>query len=363
MTADQKRVAVIAGVLVAVIAGFLLLAPAREQVRPRPRAAHVAIEVEGEGVARTGGRVELTVGARFTLHAVLEAEDWRGRTLYYTEAKRLEIDGDDVSPDRLRRWGDGLTTARVLWFSVEGEQRYREVAMAEELSPPAFREVFRPDWPQAWSAPGSVRPSFAETELRVTGVPWPDLGTLRYHVRVELYGPESRIRPRERFSSTGADGLPEAAPGYATVTVAAPGRLSVPTRRLGLPQIEPLGDLTREAQGRLLAWTESELAFSRIPLLRLHVKAAGSGWDQLAWRTVELDGSAEWGEPGDLIQAGSRVVVAFEDRGVPDRLDGEDLALDYDRGGSLVPLKTIFPGEGLVERAALGPPASGNEGD
>jgi len=361
MTADQKRVAVIAGVLVAVVTGFLLLAPAREQVRPRPLAAHAAIEIAGEGIARVGRHVELAAGERFTLRAVLEADDWRGRRVYYTEAERLEIGGEEVPADRLRGWEDGLLAARVLWFSVEGAQRYREAATIEELSPPVFREVFRADWPQAWSAPGSVRPSFAETELRVTGVPWPELGTLRYQVRVELFGPESRIRPRERFSSLGADRLPEAAPDYATVTVAPPGRLSVITRRLGLPQIEPVGDLGREAHGRLLEWTENEVAFSRIPLLRLHVKAAGMGWDQLVWDAVGLDGSSEWGVEGDLIQAGARLVVAFADRGTPGRLDGEDLALDYDRGGNLVALKTIFPGEGLVERATLDPSAGRGE--
>jgi hypothetical protein len=353
MTADQKRVAAITALVLVVLAGMILFAPARQRVAPQPRAAYVAIEVEGEGVARVGARVDLSAGTPFILRAVLEAEDWRGRTLYFTEASRLEIGGEQIASEALRPWNDGFLAAKVLWFSVEGAHRYREVTGDEELAV-AFRELFRPDWPQAWSVPGSVRPSFAEAEAAGLGLEWPEVGTLRYQVRVELFGPESRFVARKRFASAGADRLPAEAGNFPTVTMAAPGHLAAVSRRLGLTQLEPLGELRPEARDRLLEWTQQEIAVSRMPLLQLHVRAAGLGWEDLAWEPVELDGSVEWGEPGDLIQAGSRVVVAFEDRGEPGRLDGDDLVLDLDRGEHLIYLKTIFRGEGIVERAELG---------
>lgn len=354
MTADQKRVAAITGAVLAVLVGLILFAPARQRVAPQPRAAYVAIETAGQGVARVGAPIELDAGTPFTLRAVLEAEDWRGRTIYYTEASRLEIDGQEIASEAIEPWDDGFLAAKVRWFSVEGAHRYREVTSQDDLTV-AFREVFRPDWPQAWSVPGSVRPSFAEAEAAGLGLPWPEVGTLRYQVRVELYGPESRFVARKRFSSAGAQRLPAEVASFPAATLAAPGHLAVASRRLGLTQLEPLVELGPEARERLLDWTRRKIAVSRKPLLQLHVRAAGLGWEDLVWEPVELDGSVEWGEPGDLIQAGSRVVVAFEDRGEPGRLDGDDLVLDFDKGEHLIYLKTIFRGEGIVERAELGP--------
>jgi hypothetical protein len=354
MTADQKRVAAITVAVLAVLAGMILFAPARQRVAPQPRAAYVAIEVAGQDVARVGVPVELDAGTPFTLRAVLEAKDWRGRTVYFTEASRLEIDGREIASEALEPWDDGFLSAKVLWFSVEGAHRYREVASDEALTV-AFREVFRPDWPQAWSVPGSVQPSFAEAEAAGLGLAWPEVGTLRYQVRVELFGPESRFVARTRFGSAGADRLPSEVDTFPVVTIAAPGHLAAASSRLGLTQLEPLGELGPEGRDRLFEWTRRRIAVSRKPLLQLHVQAAGLGWEDLVWEPVELDGSVEWGEPGDLIQAGSRVVVAFEDRGEPGRLDGEDLVLDFDKGQHLIYLKTIFRGEGTVERAELAP--------
>ena len=49
-----------------------------------------------------------------------------------------------------------------------------------------------------------------------------------------------------------------------------------------------------------------------------------------------------------------RVVWLLDDRGVADRLDREDLCLDFERGARVRSLRDVFTGDGLVERARLG---------
>jgi hypothetical protein len=353
MTSESKRLATIIAVLMAAVAAFVLWPSARRQLAPEPRGACVAIEVADSGIARCGAQVELAAGQGFQLRAVLEAEDWLGRSVYYTEADRLEIDGREIDRTALRRWANGPLEARVLWFVVEGTTRYKEISSAEELAAFTFREVYRPDWPQAWTVPGSVRPSFADAVRQGSGVDWPELGTARYQVRIELYGPDSSIRPRSRTFSLGAAELPGAAQRFPTVSRLAPGPLEVPTRLLGLSQLEPAEGASRELLARLVQWTDAGLAFSRLALLQRHLRASGLDWEALVWRPVGVDGLAEVG-PGDLIRSGSRVVIVLEDRGVAGRLDGEDVVLDYDHGGNPVRLGNIFRGEGgLVDLARV----------
>ena len=56
---------------------------------------------------------------------------------------------------------------------------------------------------------------------------------------------------------------------------------------------------------------------------------------------------------GDLIRAGGRVVVLYEDRGTPGRLDRGDLCFDFEQGAEVLPLSEVFVGEGLLELARL----------
>ena len=75
----------IAAALFAIVAALFLLTKASEKVAPVPVALWVAIQPEGEDVARVGP-IELPAGTGFRLHAVMEAETFRGERIYYTEA-------------------------------------------------------------------------------------------------------------------------------------------------------------------------------------------------------------------------------------------------------------------------------------
>lgn len=196
---SQRYVWIAAAVLLVAVVAVLLVPKARETLAPQPQRAFVAIEVGGEGMARPGS-AELASDTEFRLHAVLEATTRGGQPLYYTEAPSLEIDGERVPAERLRPW-DRELEARVLWFSVEGVPPFVSGGDARAVDAFRFQEVYRADWPQAWSVDGVVAPT-SERLARGRREHGPfAFGTGAYQVRILLYGTESAIRPRASFLS------------------------------------------------------------------------------------------------------------------------------------------------------------------
>ncbi|HVS01145.1 MAG TPA: hypothetical protein VMT16_00100 [Thermoanaerobaculia bacterium] len=329
-------------VAVLVVATLLLWPRVQEKLDPKPLQAWVALEVPGDGVPRVG-RVELDAGQPFRLHAVLEARDRHGETLYYTEAPALEIAGERIPPQRLRHWDRG-ETVRVLWFAVEGATPYLPLDEPDAEPSLEFEELFRADWPRAWSIPGQRERPF---------------GLQRFHVRIEMSATETAMVPEERFKSWGAAELPQRWEDFPTAVVRLAGPLGPASSVFGLTQVEPP---PQPAQPLLLSLAElyrRRLAFSRLLVLRDAVAAAGLRFDQLTWREIPLQGSGlAWGSGvagGDLLRVGSRVVVLYRDAegGAGGTLDPADLCFDYERGAVVVPLSEVFVGEGLVEHASL----------
>ena len=258
---------------------------------PELLTARVAIRPEGEELARVG-RVELAAGRGFTLHAVVEAKTFRGRTIYYTEAPALEIHGRPVPAESLRLWS-GAQRARVLWFTVEGSPPYAE---SDEI---AFREVFRADWPLSWTVTGDLEPA-VENYLpgnrgATRGVRF---GTQRFMVRVEILGRESEILPRQSLTSDGAAELPDGAERFSTVVAELPGSLAQLSRVFILPQREPSGPERDVAQRRIAEWLRRDLAFSRLTLLRSWIDSVEMSWKDLPWQAVDLEGASDWGRRG-----------------------------------------------------------------
>jgi hypothetical protein len=355
---DRKVLWFAVGAIVVILSLLFFSERVQRELRADPIRAHVAIQVEGDDHARTG-RVEIPAGTEFELHAVLEASGRGGQRLFFTEAPALVIDGERFDGDSLRGW-PGPERAKVLWFSVEGPRPFVELPEDGTLSAVRFQAVFRPDWPRAWSIPGSIRPAreAARAEPPSRAV---DFGTQRFHVRIELFGMSSNLVPVDTYSSTGVDQLLEEVKEFPTVAATLPGSLAMPSRVFGLSQIDLTGTaLEREATG-LRRWFDDDLAFSKLVLLRGMVDRAGIDWDELEWTAVDLSDGPIWSEgsaaPGDLLRAGERVVVLFEDHGAAGRLDYDDLCLDFLKGPTVRPLREVFSGEGLVERTAVG----GNE--
>ena len=346
--------AVVAGVALAAVL-LTLGGRVQRELAPEPRAAWLAIAAAGDPVA-VSGPLDLAAGEPFTLYAVLEAEDWRGDRIYYTEAEALRLDGETIPAASLRRWTGGQEV-RVLWFSVEGGPPFLEVATAADLDRLQLREAFRAEWPQAWAVPGSVEPS---RRRLVAGVPAAvtDFGTQRYHVRIEFFSPGKTVVPRLRLRSGGAADLRLDSAGFATVTARLPGPLAAASAVFGLPQVELAEGADAALAGRVAELRQDRLAFGRLPLLRQILDRAGRSWDGLGWRGVDLQDGPEWGAggvaPGDLLRVGERWVVLVEDRGRTGRLDDQDLGFDFDKGPALLRLGQIFTGDGLVEWAPLG---------
>ena len=297
------------------------------------------------------GSAEVEAGGDFTLHAVLEARTWDGKPLYYTEAERLELPEGEVDIDRIERF-PGRTEAKVLWFSVEARKPFLEVSSPEELEALEFDQFFLPDWPRSWAVSGKWGATSAGVTLPegVEGLPF---GTRRFHVRIELFGPESKIRPRETFKSWGGKELREKVALFPTVNSALPGRLGPASRAFGLPQIEKAKDASESAATAVRSWLQANIAFSRLVVIKATLVAAGTDAKGLEWRAIELTGDQSW-RSGDLLRVGERWVITYDDRGEIGKLDYDDLCFDFDKGAAVRRLGDIFVGEGLVERAHLG---------
>lgn len=350
MSPEQRNTLLIAaGLLVAVLA-FLLWPQVSERLEPSLDRAWVAIEVEGEGIARAGSAA-LAAGQPFRLHAVLEGRDG-AVPVYYTGAPRLEVGGEEVPPERLLRW-DRARIARVRWFTVEGRTPYLEVASPEALAGFQFEELFRADWPAAWSVAGSVVPRHGVQRAGPGGVV-PDFGTQRFHVRIELFDREESLTPALRFRSPGAAEVLVSGSELPAVVASLPGAAGPASRAFGLTQLEPAAEVPPEVATEITTGiadlTARGFAFSRRELLAATVREAGADPAALEWRAVDVaTGKLPWGTdvaPGDLLQSGKRTVILARDAGEPGVLDPADLALDFARGAKLLPLAAIFTGDG-----------------
>lgn len=359
MSTEKKILWSVGAVVSVVVLAFALWPSAKESLAPAPVAAHAAVLPAGAEVAVVGP-VEIDAGGEFTLHAVLEARDRGGETVYYTEAPALEIDGERVPDGALRRW-DRPRALKVFWFTVEGFTPYVEIEEAAHLDRFHFTEFFRPEWPSAWTVQGRLDPKFSEALAReeVTAGDRA-FGTQRFQVRIEMFADEDALTAEERFVSLGADALPDAVDRFPTVYAALPGAAGPASLAFGLTQLEPPPSPEPALTERLRELARQRLAFSRVPLVRQVIRAGGQSRAGLDWTSVDLAAGPEWADDGggagavgmgDLVRAGPRVVVLYRDRGTPGRLDRGDLCFDYERGASVRALSEVFTGEGLVEVA------------
>jgi len=351
---SQTRVLIAAIVAVALVVAAILFQPAMEErFAPRIVTAWVAIEVAGEGIAEVGP-VEIETGQSFLLHAVVEARDGDDQPVYYTRAKRLRVDGQEVAAERLRIW-DRPRIPRIRWFTVEGGPPFVEASSTAELDRLTFRELYRADWPFEWTIAGEIGAAFDDPLASGPGGSRHRFGTLRYHVQVELYDYDDATLPLERIRSWGAADLEREWQRFPAVHQVLPEARPA-SRVFGMPQLELGEGADAELRARVRGLIDKGLAFSRLELLRDTIRSAGKQVDDLAWVEVDLEGGTRWGNPasrGDLLRTGDRVVVLFEDRGKPGILDPSDLCFDYYHGASVRALDQVFAGEGGLELADL----------
>ena len=360
MTPERRIILTVFVVAGAVLLLLVLWPQATERLAPELVAAHAAVQPEGTEAAVVGP-VEIEAGRAFTLHAVLEARGRNGETLYYTEAPALELGGERVPAEALRSW-DRRQAVRVFWFTVEGFTPYVRLEAAEQLDRFHFTEFFRPEWPSEWSVQGRLEPRFSDS-LERDAVELEDrsFGTQRFQVRIELFEDEDDVTAEARYTSAGGEALPEEVETFPAVYSALPGPAGPASLAFGLSQIEPPAGAGSELLGPLADLTRRRILFSRAPLLREVMAAAGTTSGELSWETVDLAAGPAWGEggarsgvgTGDLLRAGARVVVLYRDRGTAGVLDRDDLCFDYEQGAAVRPLSEVFAGGGLVELARL----------
>lgn len=342
----------IAAGLFAVVIAFFLLTRVGEELAPEPVALWVAVQPDGAESARAAS-VEIEAGVGFRLRAVLEAETFRGARVYYTDAKQLEVLGRPVPAEAIRPWPEHRD-ARLLWFTVEGTKPYREIAAKEQMTAPEFREIFQPDWGNAWTVTASVKPAVENFLPGDDGLRREKrFGTQRFHVRIEIFDGGSSLVPELRLSSWGAEEVAVREDQFPAVTAFLPGALAVPSRNFGLMQTEITGGLeASEFAESILQWTEERRSFSRLTVLRHWLVSQSLAWQDLAWEEIELGVSRAAVRPGDLLRAGGRLVWYFEDRGI-EGADDDDWCLDFERGARVQRIGDVFIGDGLVDWAKV----------
>lgn len=354
---QRALLTIIVGVLVlALVTLFFLVPRVQERLAPVPQRAWVAIEVGDSGVAELGP-VSVEAATPFRLHAVLEAEARDGRTVYLTEARALRVDGETVEAPAVRRYA--LTgEPRLLWFTVEGNVPYLVLEPGQGVERFRMQEFFRPEWGRAWAVDG-VLESHHDAQLESAGsrAKRRSFGTQSYQVWVEIFPAEGGVVPDERFKSPGVDALRERPETFATVRSRLEGRLGVASTVFGLTQIEPPPGAPVELLESLSELADEGLAFTRLTVLRDHLRSAGVTLDELVWRRIDLESGPPWREDavaaGDLLRVGARIVVLVSDAGQAGRLDREDLCFDFEQGAVSRPLGEVFVGSGEVEWASL----------
>lgn len=347
---ESRRIWWITGGALLALVALRVLPQIENPLAPELLAAHVAVLAEGETVASDGAH-ELAAGRPFRLHAVLAANDWRGRPIWFSEAPALRLGGRQIPPEAIRRWPDDANL-KVRWFTVEGAPGYVEVATAADLDRFRLEENFHPAWGSGWSAPGVIDPRLV---VRDPDSPLRPLvfGTQRYAVRIELYAEPGALTPKRRVASPSAEAMLADAGVGTQVVGALPPPLSRLSIAFGRPELEPSSALDAATGARLAALVDASLAFVRAPLLAGHLADNGVAATALAWQPIDLARERpSWGSaigPGDLLQVGPRIVVIFRDEGEPGRLDPADLVFDLWQGLRIRRLDEIFRGEGGLE--------------
>lgn len=364
MHRNRSLLFIVAGIVA--VAAVLWLVPRAQQARaPNLVRAWVGVEVDGDGVARTG-LAEVAADQEFRLHAIVEVEvgGAGGESVYYSAAPQVVLDGQRLDTMPAEELG-GFGRVRLLWFSVEAGVPFRELEHGADLEKFSYEQIFRPEWGSTWSIDGTLDAYF-DTWLERDG---PDIerdfGTLRYQVWVEGSTDEDALVPDQRVKSA-------ALPGATRIVARLASALEHPSALFGLPQLERGdGEWNAASLEKLQQLYEDGLAFSRLGVLRGLLDAGGTRWEDLRWELAALDGSVPWhaqGDgspaPGDLVSVADRWVVLLEDRvgdGEQGMLDGADLCLDFDAGAVVRRLDQIFvlggEGEGDVMVAALRSPA------
>ena len=353
----EKQSSLFAVIVVAVglvFAAVIFKPVVEEQLAPQPVTAWAAIEVAGSGVAAVGP-VDLEVGASFRLHAVLEARDRGGEPVYYTEAARLRMDGEEVPTQRLTVW-DRPQPVKVRWFTVEGPRPYVTLDAEGGIAQFKPQEFLRSDWPLSWSVPGEID-SAHDNHLESPSVEAQRFGTQRYHVRIELYGSEEALIPERVIRSWGVADLKQHIDRFPTVRMTLPGAARPASRVFGLTQLEPPPAAGREILDQISELAAHDLAFSLLTVIGDQIRQTERPFSELQWTSIDLAGEARWGAdagPGDLLRVGDRVVVLYEDRGAPGVVDYPDLCFDYVQGAAVRALSDVFIGSGnTVEHASL----------
>jgi hypothetical protein len=335
----------VAVIVLALAVAFWLIPSVQESRRPELQRAWIGIEVDGSGVAVIG-RIQVAPDQSFRLHAIVEAVDVDGGTVFYTEAPAIRFDPAwerEVGAAEIRPW-DRPEVAKVAWLTVEGSPSYVELSGGETLERFQLAEFSHPEWGRSWAADGSIE-TRRDEQLDLDTEEGLGFGTQHYQVWVELFADEGTLVAAQRFKSPGGEDL-MAAPGrFPAVVASLPGVLAPPTRVFGLTQVEPPENAAAGQIERLAELQEKGVIFTRLLLLRDILSAAGKRPGALQWDFVDLLGNTSFGErvrAGDLLQVGARWVVLLADRGEQGVLDPADLCLDFERGAAVRALSAAF---------------------
>jgi len=171
---------------------------------PELEEAWVVSRVDGESCA-TSDHKFVFEGTDIQLYAVLSGrEKGKEGVYYYTNAGAVKINGEEIPPDRIKKWDNAWGAIRVLWFKLEPEKKaYPDISSLREIT---YKQSYCSGWGSTWEHSVDVTPDL---------IPYhkDNVGTMRFKVKCVLYWNDNQVNPFRKAESPGPETITDAGIG------------------------------------------------------------------------------------------------------------------------------------------------------
>lgn len=201
------------------------------------------------------------------MHAVVKFRDRKGEDWYAADVSSLRINGNDIPPDKIRRWTDRKIHARMLYFSVEPELSYYYIESPDSLPEIEFKHFFLAGGEEMWTCTTRRR---GENYKSFQGPPvgeWAgealQMGTMRLRVSVQFYHERQPMSSVVTVASTGKEEIDRV-----TTMVAGLGKqesaLYTLSSYANLPGMGFAPDMTKSIRGSVRELLEKRWAYGTV---------------------------------------------------------------------------------------------------
>ncbi len=242
MENETRRLLLIIGTLLVLIAGYILLSEHHEASRPVLREVRVVSACSSDPVFRDGAR-QIGPAEQIQLAVALRIERRGGESSWLAPVGQLVLDGQPVAHVQAEQWPEKDRYVRAFWFTIECAHLGGGLTEETAKSWLQYRSFLVQEMGQEllatpqWLAKNA---EFRGSQVEAVAVA---AGTLRFYARVEIADTSHRVRSLQAASSLGPDQLANPAlpviSRRAALTELAPKLTAVVGELFLLPGFEP----------------------------------------------------------------------------------------------------------------------------